>query len=117
MPNGSLATHFLQNYFNSHLVSRDGLILEFDTFPLGSDESTVNLNNVSMFQILTWDWTPIRDTDLLTMAEILDRNLALLALLLAPAADLGNYHPVGIAQVPNYNGLADEWEIADVTII
>lgn len=99
-------SHYYRNYNKDHCISRDQLILEFNIFPPGGDESTVNLKNVSMFQLSTWDWTAFQQ----------DRNLVTLTLLLEPVDDLGNFRRVNVAEVPNYNGLADEWDIADVTI-
>jgi hypothetical protein len=61
-----------------------------------------------MFRISTWNWAFLKE----------DTNLITVALLLEPVDDLGNFRRVGIAEVPNYNGLADGgWELSDVTII
>jgi len=105
---GATMSHFVHKYNESETLSQDELVLNFDIFPPGSDESSVNLGKVIMLQISTWDWTGHKqDTNHITMALILE-----------PADDMGNFRRVGIAEVPNYNGLADDgWEIADVTII
>jgi len=67
---------------------------------------TVKLESVSMLQLAIRDWSePIK-------AQVI------IALLLKPAGDSGNYRRIGIAEVPMYGGLEKEgWGTRVVTII
>jgi hypothetical protein len=98
-------SHFLP-HFSDHPAKEDLLIYEFDQFPLGSDETIVNRKDVTFLQLAAFDWSKGQ------------RDPVTLTLLLEPTDTIGNYRRMGIAEVPNYNGLAEDgWEVKDVTII
>lgn len=84
----------------------DQLICYFDIVEKDANLEE-NLGDVTMFQISTWLWQ--RGTALTTMV-----------LLLVPAAGQpeGTYRRVGIAEVPNYEDVAESgWEIVELCII
>jgi len=114
---GKTAPHF--NYLGetemSHFHSQDSpnaaeaadqLICYFDI--VEEDEKLEEmLRKVTMFQISTWLWQS-------------GKALTTMVLLLLPAADQpdGTYRRVGIAEVPNYEDLADSgWETVELCII
>lgn len=99
---GGLRTHFHQPI---HLTSNQ-LIFQLDV----SDEKVEPLDvlaNALLFQISSWKWDQ-------------DRPEVTLALLLVKVGDqpIETYRRVGMAEVPNVDGLAEEgWEMRDIRII
>jgi hypothetical protein len=99
---GILTTHFHEPI---HLTSNQ-LIFELDVF----DEKVEPLDVLAgalLFQISSWKWDQ-------------DRPEVTLALLLVKVGDqpIETYRRVGMAKVPNVDGLAEEgWEMRDIRII
>ena len=99
---GGLGTHFHRPI---HLTSNQ-LIFQLDVFDEKVEPLDV-LADVLLFQISSWKWDQGRP-------EIT------LALLLVKVGDqtIETYRRVGIAEIPNVDGLAEEgWEMRDICII
>jgi hypothetical protein len=99
---GRLRTHFHQPI---HLTSNQ-LIFQLDVFDEKVEPLDV-LANALLFQISSWKWDQ-------------NRPEVTLALLLVKVGDqpIETYRRVGMAEVPNVDGLAEEgWEMRDIRII
>lgn len=109
-PKSQQQSHFLAS-LQPNEVETDLLWLSFDHFPPGSDETSIDFEAISLFQLSTWDWKGPSES-------YAEREPVVVALMLEVADELGNFRRVGLAHVPSCNGLAEDgWEVKDVTII